>query len=205
MPLEITLNTTLQVYFLKKAINEILALYIKNKEITIIEKLKIKIDHFKGVNYVNNIEYPIIFPQYIKEYISTLKKYKTIDYNFIGTITEHRKWITKYNGSNAIIKNSNNGRNPSLKYNIDKEYYDILSRSRFTLTPTGDCPWSYRFFEAIMCLSIPILEQDSQDIFMKDYFFYYSNNEHIYLEEKAIENYNKFINSRHFLKPDIFE
>ena len=40
-----------------------------------------------------------------------------------------------------------------------------MSKSKFTLTPTGGCPWSYRFFEAIMCLSIPILENNSNDIY----------------------------------------
>jgi hypothetical protein len=205
MPLKILGNEKLQLFFLKKAINEILAFCKEDKETAIVEKLQIEIDHMKGVNYINTLQHPLTFPLYIKNHIARLDKTKSLDYNFIGTVTEHRNWITKYTGHNTIIKNSNNGRNPAIKYNIDEEYYDILSKSKFTLTPTGECPWSYRFFEAIMCFSIPILEQNSQDIFMKDYFFYYDNDTHMYLEEKAQANYNTFIKSKHFLEPSLFE
>jgi hypothetical protein len=40
---------------------------------------------------------------------------------------------------------------------------------------------------------------------MKNYFCYYDNDTHIYYEDKAIDNYNKFINSEHFLKNDLFK
>ncbi|KAH8097356.1 potassium channel [Aureococcus anophagefferens] len=39
----------------------------------------------------------------------------------------------------------------------DPAYYEKLARSRFTLAPAGDMPWSLRFFEAIMAGSVPIL------------------------------------------------
>jgi len=51
-----------------------------------------------------------------------------------------------------------------------------------------------------MCLSIPILENNSNDIYKKDYFCFFDNDEHIYDKDKAIENYNNFIKSKHFLK-----
>ena len=35
---------------------------------------------------------------------------------------------------------------------------------------------------------------------MKDYFYFFDKDEHIYDKDKAIQNYNKFIKSRHFLK-----
>jgi hypothetical protein len=206
MPLKILYNETLQAFFLKKAINELLSDYDNLEEKNIIKKINIKIDHLYGINYINdNKKLPIIFPLYIKDYIFNIKKEKTIDYNFIGKITIHRNWIEKYNSTNSYIDNNNNGRDVSIKYNIDTKYYDILCKSKFTLTPTGDCPWSYRFFEAIMCLSIPILENNSNDIYMKNYFCYFDNDTHIYYEDKAIDNYNKFINSEHFLKNDLFK
>ena len=132
-------------------------------------------------------------------YINTLRKEKDLDYNFIGTITNNRKWITKYT-DNSIISNSTYGRDINKKYELDKDYYTIISRSKFTLTPTCNCPWSYRFFEAIMCLSIPILENNSTDIHMKEYHCFYDSDKHIYDKIKAYENYNKFINSKHFIK-----
>lgn len=50
----------------------------------------------------------------------------------------------------------------------------------------------YKLFEAIMCLSIPILE-DNSDIFCKDYKFYTKDQPHIYDKEMALYNYDIFI------------
>jgi len=141
----------------------------------------------------------LTFPMYILNYTSLIMKEKTIDYNFIGTITSKRKWIEKYT-NNSVIKQSSYGRDKNKKYEIDEDYYNTISKSRFTFTPTGDCPWSYRFFEAIMCLSIPILENNSNDIYMNNYFFFFDKDKHIYQKNKAIENLNTFIKSNHFLK-----
>ena len=193
--MNITKNENYQLFYLKKAINE---LFENNKSIKL-SNIKIESDHKNGCNYINNKKIPLIFPKYLINYINTLNKEKTIDYNFIGTITAHRNWIHKYKQPNSIIENSNYGRDSNKKYTVDKKYYDILCSSKFTLTPTGDCPWSYRFFEAIMCFSIPILENNSNDIYHKDYFYYYHDSNHVYYPERALENYNKFINSDHFL------
>jgi len=204
MPFKIYGNEKYQLFFLKKAINEIINNYYNDEEEKkITNKLSIREDHINGCNFINGKKLPIIFPLYINNFISSLDKNKSIDYNFIGIITPKRKWILKYKEENSIIKTSNYGRDQVKKYNIDSEYYNILSKSKFTLTPTGDCPWSYRFFEAIMCFSIPILENNTNDIYAKDYFFYFDDDEHIYDEKKAQENYEKFINSDHFLKKEI--
>lgn len=42
----------------------------------------------------------------------------------------------------------------------DDEYFKLLSHTQFVLCPNGDYIWSYRFFEAIMCGAIPIVESD---------------------------------------------
>lgn len=191
--LDIQYNENYQLFFLKYAINE-LSQNEKNKVKSIL------IDHYNGCNYINNIKIPLTFPLYLLNYVNSLNKNKEIEYNFLGSITNKRNWIKKYNTHNSIIKSSNYGRNSKIKYKIDNNYYNTMCKSKFTLTPTGDCPWSYRFFEAIMCLSIPILENNSNDIYMKDYYCYLDKDEHIYDETKAIENYKKFINSHHFLK-----
>jgi hypothetical protein len=182
-----------QLFYLKKAIDELLN---ENNKNTV---KSIKDEHLNGCNFINNIKIPLTFPMYILNYTDSLMKEKEIDYNFIGTITPKRKWVEKYT-KNSIINQSGYGRDINKKYEIDKDYYNTISKSKFTITPTGDCPWSYRFFEAIMCLSIPILENNSNDIYMKDYFCFFDKDEHIYDKDKAIENYNKFIKSKHFIK-----
>ena len=95
-------------------------------------------------------------------------------------------------GPYSIITDSSYGRNPDTKYNLDIDYYTNMSKSKFTLCPTGDCPWSYRFFEAIMCFSIPILN-DKSDIFCKDYYYIMYGDEYVYSHEQALENYNKLL------------
>ncbi len=43
-----------------------------------------------------------------------------------------------------------------VKENID--YFEKMSQSKFVLCPAGDAPWSFRFYEVLMCKSIPIVE-----------------------------------------------
>lgn len=41
----------------------------------------------------------------------------------------------------------------------DDEYFQMMSRSKAVLCPSGDYVWSYRFFEATLCGAIPIVEE----------------------------------------------
>ena len=198
-----------QLFYLKKAINELLCNYNKKEENNIITKLVIKEDHLNGCNYINGQRVPVTFPLYLKSYISNLNKDKRLNYFYMGTITGTKNWIKKFMKlTNIIIKESRRGRTKK-KYEIDENYYQLMSEAKFTLCPTEwsnrKTSWTYRFFEAIMSLSIPILENNSNDIYMKDYFYYFEDDEHIYCKEKALENYNTFINSDHFLKKNIFD
>ena len=43
-----------------------------------------------------------------------------------------------------------------VKDNID--YFRKMCQSKFVLCPAGDAPWSFRFYEVLMCKSIPIVE-----------------------------------------------
>ena len=203
MELEINFSEKYQLFYLKKAINEYILKYDDKTKKKIIENLIIREDHINGCNYINNIRIPIIFPLYIKNYIYSLGKRKYLNYFYQGTIVGTKTWITKYiNKNKTIINKSLRGRT-QMKYDIDKRYYDLMSKSKFTLCPTewgkNTKSWTYRFFEAIMSLSIPILEKNSNDMYKKYYFFYYDEDNHIYRKDKAIENYKKFIHSRHFL------
>ena len=46
---------------------------------------------------------------------------------------------------------------------FDKENWQNLAWSKFTLCPGGDNAWSLRFFEAIMAGSIPVIHNVEQD------------------------------------------
>lgn len=153
---------------------------------------KSSIDHENCITYVNDKKYQLLFPQYMIKSIHELDKTKTNDYFFSGTITTKRNWVKDFK-KKSIIKESNYGRKKGTKYNLDMDYFRNMSKSKFTLCPTGDCPWSYRFFEAIMCHSIPILDDKEVDILAKDYFYYRKSDKHEYNEEEVAKNYEKFI------------
>lgn len=58
-----------------------------------------------------------------------------------------------------LLWSSHRGRVFPIK-SWDDAYFRLLSKSKFVLCPSGDCIWSYRFFESILCGAIPIVEQD---------------------------------------------
>ena len=48
-----------------------------------------------------------------------------------------------------------------VQYRIVKdniEYFEKMCQSNFVLCPAGDSSWSFRFYEVLMCKSIPIVE-----------------------------------------------
>ena len=170
-----------------------------------------------------------IFPEsfYISVYLMDMPK--TIDYCFIGTIGNNkmsltnRGWlfdfISEYFTDDSFFANSivhenhkplgvfdytltygRKGGIPPIekaKYNV--EYFTTLKKSRFCLCPAGNHPWSTRFFEALMCKSIPIVKYRweawrSLEESAIDYKYYLvSDKEFIYREDWAEHNYALFL------------
>jgi len=80
---------------------------------------------------------------------------------------------------------------------FDEHYFKVLCASKFTLCPRGDKPWSQRFFEAIMCKSIPIVEnkKHSGRNYLErklPYKYYLTTDKIIYNEDWAEHNYKLF-------------
>jgi Exostosin family len=84
-----------------------------------------------------------------------------------------------------------------LKY--DDHYVEIMKKSKFCLCPAGNYPWSMRFYEALICKSIPIVKEPfetwrSHAEQQLDYKFYYADDtEFIYREDWAQHNYDIFL------------
>jgi hypothetical protein len=178
----ITGGEKLQEYFFKKSINDNPSFF--GNPI----KFDISIDHISGVNYLNGVKYPLLFPKDMVDLIHTLSKDKIMDYYFKGVINDKREWIRSYEDRGKII-NSFYGRRPQTKYILDEEYYKGMCGSRFTLTPTSDCSWSYRFFESILCFSIPILGDDEDDVYAGQFKYYRNKDVHVYDYDMARYNY----------------
>ncbi|KAH8052173.1 potassium channel [Aureococcus anophagefferens] len=64
-----------------------------------------------------------------------------------GSIAGFRPMNEKFSNR---VNVANVTRHTCRKATCDPTYYEKLARSRFTLAPAGDMPWSLRFFEAIM-------------------------------------------------------
>jgi hypothetical protein len=86
-------------------------------------------------------------------------------------------------------------------------YFQVLRQSEFALCPAGDLPWSNRFFEAIMCHSIPIVSHPDhvgRNEFERSigYRMYLREDEHIYDEDLVEENYELFLRHQTLTIPE---
>lgn len=144
---------------------------------------KITINHQIPWTMIGDKKYTLIFPKFMFEYNSE----KNINFLFIGKITESRKtFLNKFN--DAVIINSLRGRNLETKVR-DESYFNQMARTKFTLCPNGDYVWTYRFFEAIIFKSVPIIEEYC-DIY-DGYSYYTINDEYIYDEKIVNQNLEK--------------
>jgi hypothetical protein len=81
---------------------------------------------------------------------------------------------------------------------FNPEFFRVLRQSEFALCPAGDALWSNRFFEAIMCRSIPIVA-DKDHAGRHDferaigYRMYLREDDHVYDEDLVEENYQLFL------------
>ena len=58
-------------------------------------------------------------------------------------------------------KNTINNQSKEVQYRNPEEnkfYFETMANSKFVLCPCGDSPWSFRFYETLMCQSLPIVE-----------------------------------------------
>jgi len=148
----------------------------------------IKLDHKTPYININDINYNLIFSNDFINFFYNKWDTKSINIIFIGLITAKRKVILQNLNVNILIINSTAGRHFPNKA-FDMLYYNNLLQAKFTLCLDGDFIWTYRFFEAIMCGSIPII-QNMCDLYIG--FKYYTINDignlH-YSKEMIIHNY----------------
>jgi len=78
----------------------------------------------------------------------------------------------------------------------DEEYFKLLSQSQFVLCPKGDCLWSYRFLESILCGAIPIVEKECV---LTNGFEYYTFSDEVeslkWSKDKSTYNFNHLVSN----------
>jgi len=114
-----------------------------------------------------------VWPRWVLEYArdNTLDDFGRCDMaTFTGAMSARRAWMREC--PSIDLRESNLGRDESIKYRLDKHYLIHMSGYKFAACPTGDFPWSYRLFEAVMAGCIPIVEDN--DIFRGVFPHYFS-------------------------------
>ena len=98
--------------------------------------------------------------------IDFAKKYFTCKSVFINSDNDPN-WdkLGPYDYTNIIKgycpKNEPDNQTKKVQYRVieeNKAYFETMCQSKFVLCPEGDAPWSFRFYEVLMCKSIPIVE-----------------------------------------------
>lgn len=158
---------------------------------------------------VNAQEKTLVFPKQMLD-LCFSKWGKREKITFSGYQTDIRvkaltTWLKEVNGVSVNLSDggysqdkidivwSNTGRQMPQK-SWDEAYYNELLNSGFVLCPDGDFIWTYRFFEAIICGAIPIIENMCSHY--EGYFFYDMKtpmDQLIYNRDKALENLNHLI------------
>ena len=81
---------------------------------------------------------------------------------------------------------------------FDENYFKTMKKSKFTLCPAGDRNYSMRFYEALMCKSIPIVNSINETFRSKaesklDYKYFLTTDVLEYREDWVEHNYSIFL------------
>ena len=98
--------------------------------------------------------------------IKFAKKYFTTNSIFINTDNNvNWKLLGDFDKSNNNLgfcpKKQKNNQSKLVQYRVVQDnifYFQTMCQSKFILCPAGDSPWSFRFYEVLMCKSIPIVK-----------------------------------------------
>lgn len=99
--------------------------------------------------------------------IEFAKKYFTENSVFVNTDKDLTNWVSlgpfdkTGNGLGFCPKEQKNNQSRRVQYRVveeNKYYFETMCQSKYILCPGGDAPWSFRFYETLLCRSIPIVE-----------------------------------------------
>tara|TARA_R110002020_G_scaffold318950_4_gene534640 strand:+ start:684 stop:1379 length:696 start_codon:yes stop_codon:yes gene_type:complete len=182
------------------------------------KKLKLRIDHNYGLNFVNGIEFGIKYPRsFYTNAQNVVKKKKKYSFYFNGYINDNggrKKLLELFSRlPNSKIISSNDGRIPKNKDVFNKSYFNELADSQFGLCPhqldwQGDLNalWTYRFIECCFVNTIPVLFKKTplSEKFIKGFNFYWDDDilNNLNLDSKKLTHmsiHNKQLASEIFL------
>ena len=182
----------------------------------------------KYYNEINELEHNKIYDycfigsiksnyQTRKWIIDFAKKYFTTNSIFINTDIKYdnkNTWelLGPFDYSNMNMgycpKNEPDNQAKNVQYRVVKEnieYFERMCQSKFILCPAGDSSWSFRFYEVIMCKSIPIVEswhhtyRTKEESKLKYKYILYKNIDNEIIYEDYINDNTKIFEKYHMI------
>ena len=98
-------------------------------------------------------------PEFIKKYFTEnsilINTDNPIDWVSMGTFDKTKEGL----GFNPKKQPNNQSREVQYrKVDENRFYFETMRQSKYVLCPAGDALWSFRFYEVLMCGSLPIVE-----------------------------------------------
>lgn len=162
-----------------------------------VKNLDIEISH--NVPYVRMGSYrqPLVFSNEVFQKCRALWSDKrATDLVFVGLVTPGREKYFKdkkkqLNDSRLKLKITNSDKGRVFPYKAwDEDYYKEMGAAKFVLCPNGDFIWTYRFFEAILCGAIPVVEEECE--LYKDFIYHTSIHDNLEWDRGiALHNFDK--------------
>lgn len=163
------------------------------------KRANITFSHPEPYIKIGDVTRPLLFSNGVFERCQQKWKVdRDLDFVFQGYITPKRSPILEeftkriqhmYPDRKVHVSSSTIGRAFPTKA-WDDEYWEMLGRSKFIICPDGDFTWTYRFFEAVMCKAIPVVE-NSCAIYEGFEFFTMTSKDYSYSEDMAVHNLSK--------------
>lgn len=110
-------------------------------------------------------------------------------------------------GYNPKVMQNNQSRDVQFRYVHENLYYfNIMAQSKFILCPRGDAPWSFRFYESLMCGAIPIVQTwhhtyRTAEESVIPYKYQLSNQETFQYNDDIVKENDTIFQKYHLLKP----
>ena len=123
--------------------------------------LKIFHEELPGCSFFDK-KLSLVYPKEVFYYLKNRRPAKRYNKLFFqGTITEKRKKEIEKIEKTSVLKVKSFSSDSGIVCPIkcwDSSYYSTMAKFKFVFCPDGDFIWTYRFFEAIMCGCIPVIQ-----------------------------------------------
>jgi hypothetical protein len=125
-----------------------------------------EIDHLEGITTVNGFNFDVLYPLSWVRRSLRLKQPKRYQYCFMGIMDSDRRdaLAAFVSRGDSVVEHTRHQRNVLLKGRFGRRYWKVLNQSFFALCPQrADWPgsakraWTYRFVEATLAFSIPVV------------------------------------------------